>query len=59
MEPEVGKAIWQDFLPQALADGRIKPTPRADVVGTGLEAIQGAMEKHKQGVSASKIVVSL
>ncbi|KAF2163130.1 hypothetical protein M409DRAFT_68744 [Zasmidium cellare ATCC 36951] len=59
MEPAVAKAIWQDFLPQALADGRIKPTPRVDVVGAGLEAIQGAMEKHKQGVSASKIVVSL
>ncbi|KAK4495385.1 hypothetical protein PRZ48_013716 [Zasmidium cellare] len=58
-EPEVGKAIWQEFLPKALADGRIKPTPKADVFGTGLEAIQGAMEKHKAGVSASKIVVSL
>jgi NADPH:quinone reductase-like Zn-dependent oxidoreductase len=56
---EVGPAIWVDFLPQALADGRFVAAPEPRVVGHGLQAIQGAFEAQKKGVSASKIVVTL
>jgi hypothetical protein len=56
---EVGPAIFADFLPKALAKAQYRPAPVANVVGTGLEAIPGAIEKLKGGVSASKLVVTI
>ncbi|NYF09049.1 NADPH:quinone reductase-like Zn-dependent oxidoreductase [Leifsonia sp. AK011] len=56
---EVGPAIFADFLPNALATAQYRPAPVADVVGTGLEAIPGAIQKLKGGVSASKLVVTI
>jgi NADPH:quinone reductase-like Zn-dependent oxidoreductase len=56
---EVGPAIWVDFLPRALAEGRYVAAPEPRVVGHGLGAIQGAFDIQKKGVSASKIVVTL
>ncbi len=55
----LGKAIYNDFLPGALKSGRIKPAPKADVVGHGVEFIQTAVDKLKAGVSGSKVVVTL
>lgn len=55
----VGKAVYQDFLPSAIASGQIVPAPEAQVVGHGLEAIESACQKQKAGVSAKKIVVTL
>lgn len=56
---EVGPAIYDDFLPRALADHRYKAVPPAHVVGTGLDQIQPALDLHIMGVSASKPVVTL
>ena len=56
---EVGKAVYEDFLPQALEQGKFVPAPEPQVVGKGLERIQEAMEMNKKGVSAKKLVVSL
>jgi hypothetical protein len=56
---EVGAAIYEAFLPQALADGRFVASPPAQVVGAGLDAIQTAFEVQRKGVSARKVVVSL
>jgi len=56
---EVGHAVYQDFLPEALASGKFKPAPDADVIGKGLEHIQEGLDKNKAGVSAKKVVVSL
>jgi len=55
----LGKFIWEDFLPKALADGKYFAAPEAEVVGNGLESLQGAFELLKKGVSAKKVVVSL
>ncbi|OAP62420.1 hypothetical protein AYL99_04623 [Fonsecaea erecta] len=55
----LGKAIYGDFLPRALEQGIIKPAPPSDVVGHGVEHIQGAVDKLRAGVSASKVVVTL
>ncbi len=59
MGNEVGSAIYVDFLPRALAEGRYVAAPAAKVIGTGLEHIQAGLDVHKKGVSATKIVVSL
>ena len=55
----VGKAIYEDFLPQALASGQIVTCPPAEIVGHGIESVEEACEKQKAGVSAKKIVVTL
>jgi hypothetical protein len=58
-DDEVGKSVYADFLPEALAEGTFVAAPEAEVVGKGLENIQAAFEVQKKGVSAKKIVVSL
>jgi NADPH:quinone reductase-like Zn-dependent oxidoreductase len=59
MHDGVGAMLWERFLPAALADGRYVAAPAAEVVGTGLAAIQPAMDRLREGVSARKLVVAL
>ncbi len=59
MDNEVGPAIYADFLPDALAQGRYTAAPPARVIGHGLGLIQHALDVQRKGVSAEKIVVSL
>lgn len=56
---EVGTAIYRDFLPAALADGRYLAAPKPMVVGKSLDDIQAAMDLQRGGVSAAKVVVTL
>ena len=56
---EVGRAIYADFLPGALADGRFVAAPDPIIVGQGLGQIQAAFDIQRKGVSAKKVVVSL
>ncbi|TGJ84333.1 hypothetical protein E0Z10_g4428 [Xylaria hypoxylon] len=63
-ENEVGKRIWEDFLPDALATGKyFIPYPEARVFGDGLGVIQAAMDneddKAKKAPSGKKAVVTL
>ena len=39
-----GIHIWQHWLTAALADGRMQLSPRPEVYGQGLEALQGAVD---------------
>jgi NADPH:quinone reductase-like Zn-dependent oxidoreductase len=59
MDNEVSKVLYEDFLPQALADGRYVAAPEPAVVGKGLEYIQAGLDAQRQGVSAKKVVVAL
>ena len=59
MDTELGPAMFESFLPQALATGRIVAAPPPLIAGHGLNAIQPAFERQKQGVSAAKLVVTL
>ena len=56
---EVSKVIFDDFLPRTLAEGKFVAVPDPHVVGKGFEHLQEAFDLHKNGVSATKIVVSL
>ena len=58
-EPDVGNAIYRDFLPAALKSGQFKAKPDPQVKGHGVESIQDAVTTQKKGVSAAKIVVPL
>lgn len=56
---EVSTAIYRDFLPGALADGRYLAAPKPLVVGQGVGEFQRAMDIQLKGVSAAKVVVTL
>jgi NADPH:quinone reductase-like Zn-dependent oxidoreductase len=56
---ELASSIFHGFLPGALSTGSFKAKPEPEVAGRGLEAVQGAMEVLRAGVSAKKIVVTL
>ncbi|KAH2767510.1 hypothetical protein KXW60_005734 [Aspergillus fumigatus] len=56
---EIGPAIFEAFLPKALAAGEFKSAPTAEVVGKGLGSIQAGLEQVKKGASAKKYVISL
>ena len=56
---EVGAAVYADYLPKALAEGKFVAAPEPLVVGKGLESIQEGFEVQRKGVSARKVVVSL
>jgi NADPH:quinone reductase-like Zn-dependent oxidoreductase len=55
----VGKMVYEDFLPYALADGSFVAAPEPVVVGKGLEFVQVGLDLQKKGLSAKKVVVSL
>lgn len=59
MANEVSRAIYEDYLPAALAEGKYIAAPEPQVVGKGLEYIQEALDLNKKGVSAKKVVVTL
>ena len=56
---EVGTAIYRDFLPSALAEGRYVAAPKPSVAGKGVHDFQRAMDVQIKGVSAAKVVVTL
>ncbi len=56
---EVGTAIYRDFLPDALAQGRYRAEPQPTIVGHGLADVQRAMDIQRAGVSAAKVVIVL
>jgi NADPH:quinone reductase-like Zn-dependent oxidoreductase len=55
---DISKALFERYLPDALAKGRFVAAPESQVVGHGLEQIQDAFDAQKS-VSAKKIVVTL
>lgn len=55
----VGEAIWGEYVPAALNEGKLKAVPKPMVIGKGLEVIQEALAVQKKGVSAMKVVVEL
>ena len=56
---EVGKAVYQDFLPTALKENRYIAAPDPIIAGNGLESIQAGLDLLRKKVSAKKVVVSL
>ncbi|MGN6445730.1 zinc-binding alcohol dehydrogenase family protein [Amnibacterium sp.] len=55
----VGPAVFRDYLPPALEDGRFRAAPGPVVVGASLGDIPEALARLRAGVSASKLVVTL
>jgi NADPH:quinone reductase-like Zn-dependent oxidoreductase len=55
----VGKAVYADYLPQALGSGTFVPSPEPLVQGKGLEHVQAGVDRLMEGVSATKVVIML
>jgi NADPH:quinone reductase-like Zn-dependent oxidoreductase len=55
---EISLALFERYLPDAMAEGKFVAAPEPYVVGTGLDKVQKAFDAQK-GVSAKKIVVLL
>ncbi len=55
----LGKFIFEDYLPTALAQGGFRAAPEPEIVGKGLENIEAAFDILRKGVSAKKLVVTL
>jgi D-arabinose 1-dehydrogenase-like Zn-dependent alcohol dehydrogenase len=49
MANEVGAAVYNEFLPVALARGEFVPAPEPLIVGKGLEFVQEALNLSKKG----------
>ncbi len=56
---EVGDGVWGKRIPAALVDGSLKCKPDPLVIGQGLDKLQAACDKVREGVSARKVVVEL
>jgi NADPH:quinone reductase-like Zn-dependent oxidoreductase len=57
MANEVGSAIYEHFLPDALAAGKYQVVPAPYVIGTGLEYIQEGLDAAKKGGVTRKMVI--
>lgn len=58
-DDDMGSRLWSEVVPRALAEGALRAAPAPVVVGEGLGAIQGALDRQRAGVSAQKLVVRL
>ena len=56
---DLGAALFNKYLSEALVVGTFTPSPPAQVVAQGLEGLQVALDACAKGVSAKKIVVTL
>lgn len=57
-DDEVGRRLWAEVLPGGLSDGTLRAVPEPLVVGSGLGAVQTALDRQRAGVSARKVVVT-
>jgi len=55
----VGRAVYVRYMEKALAAGTFRPAPKPIVYGEGLESVQGAIDRLREGFSAAKVVVTL
>ncbi|RMZ92233.1 hypothetical protein DV736_g508, partial [Chaetothyriales sp. CBS 134916] len=56
---EVAAPVYRDFVTAALQSGKLKCLPPPTIVGEGLEQVNDALKKCKDGVSGTKLVVEL
>jgi NADPH:quinone reductase-like Zn-dependent oxidoreductase len=54
----VGPAVWNSYLPDALATGAHQLYPEPHVLSGGLPAIQGALDTLRGGISSKKLIVT-
>ena len=58
-DKKLSRAIFHDYLCQALAQGKYECASKPKAVGHYLESLQERLNQLKQGVSAKKLVDSI
>ena len=56
---DLSRWLFREWLPSALADESIVPSPPIEIVEGGLENTQGMLDRHKAGVSGKKLVLQV
>lgn len=56
---EMGRWLFNQYLPKAIVERKIVPAPKVQIVDGGIGAAQEALDIVKTGVSATKIVVKV
>lgn len=56
---DIATPVWEDFVTSALESGKLQYLPRPTIVGKGLEFINEGLQRSKEGVSGTKLVVEL
>ena len=56
---DFGKWLFAEWLSKSLADKTYVPSPAIERIDGGIDAIQKALDIHKQGLSGKKLVVPL
>ena len=57
--PQIGTAVWHDFMPKALEMGKFQAKPDPYVVKGGLSKVQEGVNIVRNGVSAKKVVIEI
>ncbi|KAI9810339.1 MAG: hypothetical protein M1827_006306 [Pycnora praestabilis] len=58
-EKEVAEAVYKNYVPEALQDGRLQAKPDPLVIEGGLDKMQAGFDRVLKGVSAKKVVVGM
>ena len=59
MTNKASRAVYQGYLPQALAEGWHRPAPQPEVIGKGRGHMKKAVGLNQKRVSAKKIAISI
>ena len=59
LKTDTSKAVWIDYLPEALKQGKIQAKPDPLVAGKGIAEVQKAVDRQAEGVSAQKVVCTI
>jgi len=55
----VARTIWGGWVPGALASSALRAKPDELIVGRGLYYVQAGLDRQREGVSATKVVITL
>ncbi|GAM35758.1 zinc binding dehydrogenase [Talaromyces pinophilus] len=58
-DTHIGDFIWRTYVPQAIAEGKLKAKPDPMIIEGGLGKVQEGIDMLRKGVSAKKIVVEI
>ncbi|EED21997.1 zinc binding dehydrogenase, putative [Talaromyces stipitatus ATCC 10500] len=59
MDSYIGEFIWQTYVPEGLANGKLKAKPEPMVIEGGLAKVQEGIDLLRKGVSGKKIVIEI
>ena len=59
VDKEFGHWLFNEWLAKSLEDKTFVPSPAVEIIGSGLQSVQKALDIHARGLSGKKLVVTL